>query len=250
MKKVLTYIVMLLIGIPISGCDSGGDCFRGAGDRIMEEITVDSFNELFVNEDIEVVVTQGAQYKVVVETGERLFDDFKAEVTEGVLTLTMENTCEILRAYNETKVWITAPDITRIVSSTQYAIRSEGILDFNNLSLLSDGFTLEGSVTNGEFILEVEVDRLSILANELANFEISGRANSLHMNLADGSVRAYMPELYVGYANIYHRSSNDVTLFPVDSVRGELWGTGNLVLVNVPPVIEVKENYKGKLILD
>lgn len=241
---------MLLLVIQFTGCESGGDCFRPAGDTIRQDIPVAPFSEIFVNEDIEMILSQGPEFKVVVETGEHLIDDFKAEVTEGRLILSMENTCKVFRAYNAVRVFVSAPEITSIISSTQFAIRSQGELNYSKLSLFSDAFADENVIASGEFRLQVRVGHLSILANELANFEISGTANTMRIYLADGSVRVYMPELRVGFANIYHRSSQDITLYPLDSVKGELWGTGNLRLLNVPSVIEVKENYKGKLIVD
>ena len=38
-------------------------------------------------------------------------------------------------------------------------------------------------------------------------------------------------------------------LFPIESIKGDIWSTGNVVLKNNPPEIQVTEHYKGKLIL-
>lgn len=248
MKRLFIYISFLFLLINLSGCENAGDCLRSTGDPVEEVLAVGDFKRILVNEDISMVISQGDQYSVKVETGENLLEDFKAEVIDGQLILTMENTCELLREYKTTRVHVTAPDITEIISNTQFDIRSEGVLNYNNLSLKSFTFSGDRWVVSGEFFIEVNVQKLSILANELANFEVWGAADKLSVRLTDGHVRAYMPELVVREAEIFHRSSLDITINPTESVTGELWSTGDLILMNTPPVVEVTRNYKGKVV--
>lgn len=245
------HVKLSLIGLLlfIFSCSSGPDCLRATGETVVEEILVAPFNSLLVNEDIEVVLTQGNEYALLVETGKNLLHDFKAEVTEGQLELTMENTCQIVRGYNTTRVYVTVPDLVEIISATQYTIRSEGVLNFDQLSLNSVSLP-EGDdrLVNGEFVLDLNVEELSIEANELADFEISGMAARVNVRLSAGHVRVFMPDLQVVQAEVFHRSSLDVTLNVSERVTGSLLSTGDLVLVNRPTFVQVDEKYKGRVI--
>jgi hypothetical protein len=48
---------------------------------------------------------------------------------------------------------------------------------------------------------------------------------------------------------IFHRGSNDMEIAPVQSLEGTITGTGNVILYNVPPVINISELYTGRLII-
>jgi len=47
---------------------------------------------------------------------------------------------------------------------------------------------------------------------------------------------------------VYHRGSNDMIVNPQISLTGELRGTGNLISLNTPPIVEIDQLYTGQLI--
>ena len=128
MKKIL----LIFIGILLLSCDSenANDCFQKTGGIISQEIVVADFTKIKVNRDVELVLKEGATQKVVIETGENLLNDVSAVVSGNQLVLTDSNTCNYVRDYNVTKVYVTAPNITEIISSTQFQISSDGVLNY------------------------------------------------------------------------------------------------------------------------
>ena len=154
MKKII-YIVIVII---VFACDSenAGDCFQKTGSIIKEEVSLSSFDKILVNRDIELIIKEGPEQKVVIETGENLLNDVTAIVVDGKLTLTDNNTCNYVRDYGVTKVYVTAPNIKEIRSSTQYDVRSDGVLTYSTLTVLAEDFGLPESVTSGNFILEID----------------------------------------------------------------------------------------------
>ena len=58
----------------------------------------------------------------------------------GFLTLNDNNQCNWVRNYQPTKIFVTTPNLNQIRSNTQYTIKSEGILGFPNLKLISENF--------------------------------------------------------------------------------------------------------------
>jgi hypothetical protein len=64
----------------------------------------------------------------------------------------------------------------------------------------------------------------------------------------DGNGRFEGPNLHAKLINIYHRGSNDIIVYPIDEINGEMVSTGNLIIKNTPPVDSVKELFRGRKI--
>jgi hypothetical protein len=246
--KRLIYILILSL---IFACDSesAGDCFQKTGSIVQNEFSVDSFDKILVNRDIELIVKEGTTQKLVIETGKNLFNDVEAVVTDGKLILTDNNTCNYVRDYGVTKVYITSPNITEIRSSTQYDISSDGVLTYPNLAILSEDFNAPGSFTVGNFNLQIDNVNFSVVFNNLSNCFVSGKTNNLNIGFYAGTTcRFEGPNLIAQNAQIYTRSSNDIIVNPQIQIKGTITGTGDVISLNTPPIIDVEALYKGKLI--
>lgn len=246
MKKLI-YVISLVL---FFACDSenAGDCFQKTGAIIQQEITVDAFSKILVNRDIELIIKQGTEQKVVVETGENLINDVEAVVEAGQLILTDNNTCNYIRDYGVTKIYITSPNITEIRSSTQYDISSDGVLTYPGLTLLSESFGAPDTFTSANFKLQVNNNTLRVVFNNVSNCYISGETNTLDVTFASGTSRFEGEKLMAQNVRIWNRSSNDMIVNPQQSIKGKISGVGNVIAVTKPDIIEVVEEYKGRLI--
>ncbi len=244
--------ICLLLVLLILSCDSEntGDCFQKTGTIIQQEVVVDSFDKILVNRDIELIIKDGTTQKVVVETGKNLMNDVEAVVLNGKLTLTDNNTCNYVRGYNITKVYITSPNITEIRSSTQYDVRSDGVLTFPSLTILSEDFGEPDTFTNGNFNLQIDNNTFRLVFNNLSNCFVSGKTNSLNITFAAGVSRFEGRDLIAQKVNLWNRSSNDMIVNPQQEIRGKISSTGDVISINKPPIIEVEELYKGRLIFE
>lgn len=248
MKKLI-YIVSFFL---IVACDSenAGDCFQKTGAVIQKEVIVDVFDKILVNRDIELIIKDGVTQKTIIETGKNLINDIEAIVVNGKLTLIDNNSCNYVRDYNITKVYITSPNITEIRSSTQYDISSDGVLTYPSLSVLSEDFNVPDSFTSGNFNLEINNNSFSLVFNNLSNCFISGQTNNLNITFASGTSRFEGRDLMAQNIQLWNRSSNDMIVNPQQSIKGRISGTGDVILINTPPIIEVEEQYKGRLIFE
>ena len=248
MKK-LFYIISLIL---IVACDSENafDCLQKPGNIIQEEIVVSSFNKILVNRDIELILKDGLIQKVVIQTGENLFNDVKAEVSDGKLILIDNNSCNYVREYGITKVYVTSPNITEIRSSTQYDITSDGVLTYPILTILSEDYSDPESFTNGNFKLQIDNSSFYLVFNNLSNCFISGKTESLNITFASGSSRFEGRDLVAQNVQLWNRASNDMIVNPQQSIKGKISGTGNVISVTKPTVVEVEEYYKGQLIFE
>ena len=247
--KRLYYI---LIGIVLVSCSSetAWDCIQSAGKIIQVETSVTEFSAIIVNRDIELIVNQGIEHGVVIETGENLLSDIEVKVVDGELQLIDNNTCNFVRDYGITKVYVTAPNLTRIRNSSQFTVSSPGILTYEDLTLIAENFADPESFAIGDFSLHINNSKIQIVSNNIGSFYIKGSTQDLNIGFFAGSGRFEGGELIAKNVIVYHRGNNDMVVNPQLSLMGELFGTGNLIAVNRPPTVNVEQFYIGELIFE
>ena len=247
--KRLIYIVITLL---IVSCNSenANDCFQTTGAIVQQEKSVLSFDKILVNRDIELIIKEGAAQKVIVETGKNLINDVEVVVLDGKLVLTDHNSCNYVRDYGITKIYVTSPNLTEIRSSTQYDVRSDGVLRYPILNVLSEDFNAPETSTNGNFRLEIDNNTFNLVFNNLSNCYISGKTENLNVTLASGTSRFEGSNLIAQKVFFWNRSSNDIIVNPQQSLTGKITGTGNVIAVTHPPIVDVQQVYKGRLIFN
>lgn len=247
MKKII-YAILILLLVSCSP-DKLGDCFKSSGDIIQREIVVSPFIKILVWDRTKLFIQQGSEQKVVVESGENRIDNVKVSVVDGRLEILNNNSCNLVRDYGITKVYVTSPNITEIRSSTGYLIESIGTLSYPELALFSEDYNSEGQYqTDGDFKLDLDVENLSVVANGLSKFYLRGKATNANFGLYAGDCRIYSEDLTVQNLEIFHRSSGPMVVNPQQSIKGKIVSVGNVISKNRPPIVEVEELYRGRLI--
>ena len=236
----------------VFACDSesASDCFQTAGSIIQQDIPVTSFNRILVNRDVELIIRQDPEHLVTIETGNNLINDVTAEVIDNRLIVTDNNTCNFVRDFGITKIFVTTPTLIEIRSSTQFDVSSDGVLNYESLSLVSEDFNDSDLFAVGDFRLQLDVESLNIVANNLSFFFLSGEATDANFRLFGGDSRIEAENLIVQNVNVFHRSSNDMIVNPQQSLTGEIRSTGDLISVNEPPTVDVEEFFTGRLIFN
>lgn len=245
MKKIV-FILTVFVFLSCDS-DSASDCLQTEGTIVQQEVDVTSFDKILVNRDVELIVKQGIDYEVVIETGENLMNDVEVRVIDNELQLTDNNTCNYVRDYGVTRVFVTAPNITEIRNSSQYEVSSSGVLNFSRIKLISEDFNESGSFTVGDFRMQVNSDDLLIVSNNISSFYISGQVEDLFIGFYSGAGRFHGESLTAQNVDVFHRGSNDMFVNPQQSLIGELRGTGNLISLNQPPIVDVDQLYIGQL---
>jgi hypothetical protein len=145
---------------------------------------------------------------------------------------------------------VTTPTLEEIYSKTDRNISSNGVLTFPSLSVIAmdkDGDGEAGAGT-GDFLLDINNNFLYIANNNVSRFYLTGQTNlaSLNMYFGDGRIEA---ENFVAQnIEVYHRGSNDMIVKPIQGITGQMVSTGNIVLKNTPPIVQVQELYQGRVI--
>lgn len=249
-KKIYLPIVVILLLQLFVGCnsESAPECFRKAGATVLYDVEVATFNKIHISPGIELIITQGQEQKVTVQTGKNLQEYITTEVREdGDLFITNSNNCNWTRGYNSTTVAVTTPVLERIYSASQFAVKSNGVLRFPSLTLESG---LDSETASGTFEVELNSDNILIQDNQSCYYKISGQVTNLNVSFYSGDARFNGANLIADNIYVFHRSSNDIIVNPQQKISGTIYSTGNLVLKNQPPAVDVEQLYTGHIVYE
>ncbi|HET8837726.1 MAG TPA: DUF2807 domain-containing protein, partial [Flavobacteriaceae bacterium] len=118
--------------------DTSWDCVQAAGDSISKEYVLSEFSKIRIEDDVTLYLKQGETQAVQLETGENLLGDISVTIEGETLIVKNKNSCNLVRDYGITKVFITTPNITEIRNSSAYDVIGEGVLNFPQLTLISN----------------------------------------------------------------------------------------------------------------
>ncbi len=238
--------IYFLILIGIASCNPK-DCFESTGTIIQKEITVPIFDKINVGNEVSLIIKQGVTQKVILETGTNLINDVTAEVVDGKLFITDTNSCNLTRDYAVTKVYVTSPNITEIRSNTARSITSNGIINFSNLTLISEDF-IEDALNIGDFNLHIENQSIKIISNGSSIFTLNGTTTHLNIGFYSGSSRFIGSDLMATNVLVVQKSTNDMLIHPINRLEGDIFSIGDVISYNHPNIITITEHYTGKLI--
>ena len=242
-------IVFFLLVFLLVSCGISEDCFKGNGNQVTQTFLLENFSKIKVYDGVGLVVKEGSNYEVKVVTSDNIIDDLEVRLDGDMLVVKDNSSCNIARDYRQTTVYVTAPNLTEIHSKTDQEIRSDGVLNYSDLKLFS--IDISDGAGTGNFRLVLNSTNFYVESNNVSNFYITGQTENLHVFFSWGNGIFYGENLVANTITFYHRGSNDVILFPINSISGDIYSTGNVVLKNNP--IEspnVIQHFTGRLIVD
>ncbi|MFD1095065.1 head GIN domain-containing protein [Salegentibacter chungangensis] len=251
MKKLVVILWILLLGLASCDTEKAPDCFQTAGKIVKKEVQLEAFEEVMVYERVKLFIQQGEEYSATIETGENLLEEVSLEVKDNRLSIRNTNACNLFRDYEVTKVYLTTPTLNWLQNSSGSAIESIGTLNFPELWLRSFNQEMDPDIhTNGDFILELNVERLRITNDNFSNYFLTGNVGTADIFFAGGDGRLEAADLIVQHYDIFHRGTNKLIVNPQQSIKGDIYGFGDVISKNRPPEVNVKEHYKGRLIFE
>jgi len=249
-KQIFSILTLIFVFL---GCNSEEvpTCVKTSGEIISEELSVESFEEIIVYERVKLFIEQGDNYKVRIETGKNLMENVYAEVENNRLQLRNENSCNLFRDYEITKIYVTTPTLNWLQNSSGSGIESIGILNYPELWLRSFNQERDPDIhTNGDFILDLNVENLRITNDNISNYFLRGTAENVNLFFANGDGRLEAGELIVQDYDVLHRGTNKLIINPQQSLRGDIFGFGDIISKNRPPEVDIEEHYTGRLIFE
>ncbi len=240
MRKLAVIISSLII----LACDSDNapDCLKSAGTNVTKVVDLGEFNQLIINDEFNVIITEGSDQMVSLTTGENLIDEVEFSLNGNVLEIKNTIRCKWVRDYDFPILKITHPNLEFIEIVGGSTITSNGILNYSSLSLKSKD-------SNGIIRLSLNCENLTIDNNEITNYFMEGSVINLRILFSSGDSRFEGANLSAINADVSHKSSNDIVVNVSNRLGGSIGSTGDLIYVGEPPTeINVTTDNRGRLI--
>ncbi len=249
MNCKLRITILAVLGSIFFSCNNelAPECFTEMGKEITYEVEVGEFNGIHISPGIELVITQGPERKVTINAGENIKEYLSVTIKNNELWLENANNCNWVHTYKTTTVYVTTPNLEKVYSASQFAVRSGNVLAFPNLTLQSGIFS---ETASGTFELELNCTDLTIEDDQSAYYVITGAVENVIVHFYSGDARFEGSGLVVQNLDIFHRSSNDIIANVQQKVTGTIYSTGDLVLKGHPPVVEVERVYSGRVVYE
>lgn len=244
------YSILFFLMFLLFGCDSKNawDCVQTLGTGVVFQESVEQFHSITIQGHMDVVLVQDTLTQIKVETRENLADNIHFSITDGLLFIEEDSSCNILKDRSYTTIYIHAPELRSIRNASTGTIRNEGIWVQDKMALISENHFDSAYYNNGVFDMHLEVGDLSVLANGNSLFQLEGTAEKADISFYSGSARLEAKTMQIQELEVYHRGYNHMLVFPVQAIRGEILNTGDVRAYNLPPIVEVDEKYRGSLI--
>jgi len=245
-KALIALIATILVGC---NYEDAPNCLRTEGAPVSRELSLPEFSKVVIEDDLQLLIRQGNEQRVVLESGANLIDDIVVQVDRGTLRATNGVRCNLFRGYAVNTLIITVPDLQAVRNSSAFDVRGEGVLSFNSLTLQSNtspgpGYPQKG----GDFYLNLRCEQLSISANGQSVFYLQGSVGQARVSFSDEFPRLEAGALFINDLDILQRSAAPMIVYPMQSITGEIRGTGDVIALNRPPVVSVTEFFSGRLI--
>ncbi|MCK0190401.1 head GIN domain-containing protein [Arenibacter sp. F20364] len=180
MTTLARITITLILAILFSSCGFDiniGNGKKGNGIVDEEKRTITSnFTAVTASEGLDVFVTQGNDFEIVVEADENIIDLIATDIKNGTLRIhAIEN---IGRATK--KIYVTLPVITVLETSSGANLSTQNAIEAQNIELsASSGSNLE--------IEELKAGNVSTDSSSGAHIQVAGEAEILNSNASSGS---------------------------------------------------------------
>jgi hypothetical protein len=245
--KNIQGIFIFLVALVLHSCGLSEDCLKGNGKTVTKMYDLPSFDKIKVYDGVGLVIKQGPVQEIKLVTGKNILDDIEIKLELDTLKIKDQSTCNSLRDYGQTIMYVTTPNITQIHSKTNQQIRSDGTLNYPVLYLYA--MDLSDGAGTGDFNLDINSILFEIATNNVSNFYISGTCTDAKIFTYWGNSKVNMTDLNIqNNAEIFHRGANDITLKVTNQATGNIYATGNIILKNNPNLVNITEHFSRRLI--
>ena len=235
-------------------CGISEDCFKGNGNRITQTFPLENFTKIKLYDGVGLVIKEGPNYEVIIKTTDNIIDNIEVNIQGDMLVVKDNSTCNITRNYGQTIVYVTIPDGSvlpliqelELHCKTEQKIKTEGVLHSPIIRLFS--IDVSDGAGTGDFYIDVDNSQLVVENNNVSNFYINGHCEEMLLNFYFGNGRFYGENLEAEAIKVFQRGSNDMFVKPIQKIEGTIYANGNVILKNIPPIIDVEEVFRGRLI--
>jgi hypothetical protein len=241
------FISCLLILVPLFfiSCkkDNLFDFTKRTGKTVTIDRPVDSpFTKIYLNDDVELVITQGPIFTIKLNGGENLLPGIETSISDSTLTIRNSNTFNWLRSYKDKiTAYVTLPHLHELLYKATSTVTNTDTIREDSLSVTSIGGS--GYINLN---INTSLSKLAITAGS-ADMTIKGKTGVNFIFL--GSYGAFhCLDLKSTFLFMRNDGTNDCYVNVSHHFEYEIMSLGNIYYLGNPPEISGKITSEGKLI--
>lgn len=241
MKKGVFYLLFLVL-IACSGEDS---CFSPKGTEVTEKQLVYGFHTIDIPMNVTVEIIPSDEYKIEIHSFSNRINALSFLVKDSILTIKNEVNCSMLKSYETAFLKVYTPILKEIHSRTQFKVFSKDTLRFPELFLYSSIPNEKSASTH--FELKINNQKVTIEDNQVGYFDLSGKTAMLNIGFYGANSVLQAKALKAAHIKVYHRSNQNIHLFPITKLEGTIASVGHIFLYNKPDTLDVNRLYSGEI---
>ncbi|MFI5164021.1 MAG: head GIN domain-containing protein [Bacteroidia bacterium] len=241
MKRILIFI-LIPFSLLFSSCNKENrwDCIKRTGEKTTDTRILPPFTKVYLKDNIDVFITQGATQEVKIAAGKNLISLIKTEVINGELHLSNDNKCNWARSYKNgvISVYITMPTLSFITNDGSGNIKSQGTISCDTM----DVWTKE----SGDVELTLNANVVFVQIYGSSDVTVHGKTNVLGIDHADEGF-LYCQDLQTDMAWSTTKSAGNEYFNVKNSLSVTIDWVGNIYYLG-NPLVYSKGTGSGKII--
>jgi len=237
MKKAAFLSLVLVLSLSSCYFDGWGTGISGNGNVVEETRDISGFIAVEVSTGIDVYLTQGDGFEVMVEADENLQDVILTEVEGDRLVVRTDRTN--IRNAKSKKVHISLPELSELKISSAGDCVGQTPFQCEDLRL---------SISSaGDLTLEVEADRIDLDISSSGNARISGSAAEFDASLSSaGDLDAF--DLVAGIVDVSVSSAGNASVHATEEISMSASSAGNIYYRGDARVVHSNSSSAGNIV--
>ena len=238
----LVLVILATISFLLTSC-SKDNLPKSTGKIItITRIVEGNFTKIELNDDVNLVLTQGNTYSISIEGGENILPGIETSISDSTLTIRNNNTFNWLRSYDKKfTAFVTMPHLFEL----EYKATSNVT---NNDTIREDSLTVLSSAGSGYIDLAIRVgtSKLGITSGS-ADLKVRGKTGVCYLYTGSyGPIHCL--DLETDFLFMRSESTNDSYVNVKQHFEYEISGLGNIYYKGNPPEITGTSTSSGKAI--
>lgn len=237
MKKAVFLSIVLVLSLSSCYFDGWGTGISGNGDVVEETRDISGFTGVEVSTGIDVYLTQGDGFEVMVEADENLQDVILTELKGDRLVVRTDHVN--IRSAKSKKVHVTLPELSELKISSAGDCVGQTPFQCEDLRL---------SISSaGDLTLEVEADRIDLDISSSGDARISGSAAIFDASLSSaGDLNAF--DLVAGIVDVSVSSAGDARVHATEEITMNASSAGNIYYRGDAKVVRSNSSSAGSIV--
>ncbi len=239
--RFVNIVIMLSLVLIFQGCEKG--VFYREGREVTREFLLEEFDVINVAGIFDIELSTDSLFSVKLYSHEATIDDIEFIIDGTTLILSDNNPSQWLPDYPRTRIVVSFPDISRIITSEPCSILSNDTLFVHDLSIE----TME-LFTRIDLLIDAYNISLVTHTQDFGVHRFRGKTNNASFRVT-GAARLDASGLRANYTNIFSRTVADSYVYAKDRLVAGMRHYGNIIYYGDPEEIEISEmSSRGHLI--